>query len=219
MTGDPFADTIIIIAIVIISILFGVVPFIAYGIFLWKLGAGFLRTAFPEQEKENDVTEKEIKSQNQERKNGTSNLQMRERLIREGAVEVSTEQVPLNNSMGISTLVSEHEFECKVISTLRLEKSAELEGKIHAGLWSVIESEARSQLSTMLGAEIGNEITRRITLKFEAPPGKIVHYRITWKQTIRRGLLEVKTKNGSIQIPYNVTYGLSHSVDSVALLP
>jgi hypothetical protein len=137
-------------------------------------------------------------------------------LADERSVVIATEDVPLDNRHGNSTLTSEHEFSHTATSSLRLDRQQELGGHLQAGAWSLLEAQVQAQVSKSLGIEVGQQITRRVVLKFEAKPGNVVHYRVLWKQTARSGSLEIVAGRDTLRVPFTVTYGLYHAVESLA---
>jgi hypothetical protein len=42
-----------------------------------------------------------------------------------------------------------------------------------------------------------------------------LYYKVVWKQNIRKGIIKIRVKNTIVELPYNVMYGLHHSVESV----
>ncbi len=140
---------------------------------------------------------------------------VRETVIEDDNVVLSTEDVPLDNRFGEKPLVSEHLFSRTASITMELERNREWSGTLGADLFSLLEAKAQAKLSRTLGFKIGSEITREIKLKFAAAPGQFAHYRVAWKQDTRRGVYEVEMAGRRHSIPFLVTYGLCHSVESI----
>ena len=105
----------------------------------------------------------------------------------EEEVVIAVEYMPLDNRFGSSTVVSEHEFTRTEKTNLILNETRELQGSIKGEFWSVIQANVQNTLAETLGVEIDSEISRRVSIKLEAPPGKLVRYRISWRQTKRTG--------------------------------
>jgi uncharacterized membrane protein YeaQ/YmgE (transglycosylase-associated protein family) len=135
--------------------------------------------------------------------------------IKSSTLIIGTEEVPLDNRFGSSVLVSEHEFTRKASRTIKIGRHKDLEMRLQAGIWSFLESEARISLAQSIGIDLQSEEFRRVTLRFEAAPGKLVLYRVVWKQSQRVGEAEMQVGGKMIKLPYVATYGLSHSVESV----
>ncbi|MBF0610905.1 MAG: hypothetical protein G8345_16470 [Magnetococcales bacterium] len=138
-----------------------------------------------------------------------------EQVIQEESIILATEDVPLDNRFGNRVLVSEHEFSRSAATTLKIGQSrdAEVSSEVDVGL---LETLLKGKLAKSMGTELGGQISRRVRLKFEADPGKFVHYRVVWKQESRRGILLVQMAGQERQFPYMVTYGLYHSVESLS---
>ena len=138
-----------------------------------------------------------------------------DKLLRENEVVSTEEEIPLDNRYGSSPLISEHEFSRTVNSSFKLNNEQNLNGRIKTSLWTLIETEVKKNLTKAIGIEIGEQITRRVTVKLEAAPGEFVRYKLIWKQKQREGAALISVQNKEIQIPYSTTYGLFHSVESV----
>jgi len=102
-----------------------------------------------------------------------------------------------------------------VNNSFSINKEKILNGRIQTSLWSLVETEVKKNLTKTLGIEIGEQITRRVTVRLEAAPGKFDKYRLIWKQKQREGAALINVENREIQVPYTTTYGLFHSVESV----
>lgn len=134
----------------------------------------------------------------------------------EKQVVIGVEEMPLDNRYGTSTVVSEHEFTRTEKTHLTVEETKNVQGLIKGGIWSLIEAEIKNVLSKTLAVEIGGEISRRVTLKLEAPPGKMVRYRISWKQTKRVGSIKLVMGKKTFDVPYTINHGLFHSLESLS---
>lgn len=134
----------------------------------------------------------------------------------DGDIVISTEDVPLDNRHGSSPISSEHEFSQTAKISVSLAKNQEVSAGINATVWSVFEADLNAKIAKNLGVEIGKEIHRRVTVKFEALPGKFVRYRVVWKQNVRRGNFEVAIGSTTTKVPYEVIYGLFHSIESMS---
>ncbi len=135
--------------------------------------------------------------------------------LKESEAVSTEEEIPLDNRHGSSPLISEHEFSRTVNNSFSINKENNLNGRIKTSLWSLVETEVKKNLTKSLGVEIGEQITRRVTVRLEAAPGKFVKYRLIWKQKQREGTALINIENKEIQVPYTTTYGLFHSVESV----
>jgi hypothetical protein len=135
--------------------------------------------------------------------------------VLENEVISNEEEIPLDNRNGSSPIASEHEFSRTVSNILRLDKTKITGGRVKTNLWTLIETEVKKNLTETTGADIGEQVTRRVSVKLEAAPGKVVKYKIIWKQKQRTGNALISLKNREIQIPDTTTYGLFHSVTSV----
>lgn len=139
-----------------------------------------------------------------------------ENTLEENDVVLAIEEIPLDNRFGNSKLTSTHEFTRTATTSFDITKNNEVMGRLKAGSWSVIEIEAQKRISERVGVEVGDQITRRVNVTFEAAPGEIVYYRLTWKQKTRQGVFNMKVNNQTIHLPYSVTYGLYHLIESVS---
>jgi hypothetical protein len=79
---------------------------------------------------------------------------------------------------------------------------------------SLLETEIKTNLSRSIGIEIGDQVTRRVVVKLEAGPGENIIYKIVWQQNKRKGLANVAIGANELQIPYETTYGLFHSIET-----
>lgn len=139
-----------------------------------------------------------------------------EKVYEENDTIIGTEEIPLDNRFGSSTLVSEHEFTRTATTHLKIEQDKNIEGRFKVGLWSVLEAEVRNNLAKAIGMELGDQVSRRVTIKFEAAPGKLVRYKVLWKQNTRRGIFSISVGTQTVQLPYSVTFGLYHSIESLS---
>ena len=138
-----------------------------------------------------------------------------ESVIEDSNVILSKEDVPLDNRFGEKSLMSEHLFSRTANITMEMERTKDFSGSLGADIFSLLEAKAQTKLSRALGFKIGSEITREIKLKFSAAPGQFAHYIVTWKQDTRRGVYKMTMDNKQYSIPFMVTYGLCHSVESI----
>lgn len=141
----------------------------------------------------------------------------REYILSDETLVLATEEVPLDNRFGSHVLTSEHEFVRSASVALDIDRSREIGSSVRSGIWKAFEARASGELSKSLGVKIGSNITRRVRLKFSVAPQRAVNYRIIWKQESRRGEFELVIGGRKrYKVPYMVTYGLCHSVESVA---
>jgi hypothetical protein len=128
---------------------------------------------------------------------------------------ISTEDVPLDNRHGSSPISSQHEFSQTAKVSVSISKEKGLEAGMSGEIWSLIEANLSGNIAETIGIQIGQEITRRVTVKFEALPGKFVRYRVVWKQNVKEGLFDVTVGAKTIRVPYKAVYGLFHSIESI----
>jgi len=138
-----------------------------------------------------------------------------DKMLSEREIVSMQEEIPLDNRHGTSPLISEHEFSRTVTNSFVINKTQLTDGRIKTSLWTLIETEVRKNLSKSMGIEFGEQITRRVTVKFEAAPGTLVRYKIIWKQKQRDGSALINMENKQLQIPYSSTFGLFHAVESI----
>ncbi|MBF0191929.1 MAG: hypothetical protein HQL99_12445 [Magnetococcales bacterium] len=141
---------------------------------------------------------------------------LRESITGEDSLVLATEEVPLDNRYGNKVLSSEHEFSRTANISLSIIEHQSSGHHLKAALWILLESMVQKELKKSLHIEFGTQITRRVKINFSTDPGFMVRYRVVWKQTSRRGVFEVKIGSEIHIIPYVVTFGLSHAVESVA---
>ncbi|MBF0177881.1 MAG: hypothetical protein HQL63_13690 [Magnetococcales bacterium] len=139
----------------------------------------------------------------------------KETILEENSVVLAREDVPLDNRFGLERVVSDHIFTQTAQTSVSFARNRSLEGSVQGKLFTLAETRIRADLSRELGCRIGQEITREIRLRLTAPPQVFAHYHVLWKQDTRRGIYDVVMGRKRIQIPYLVTYGLSHSVESI----
>ncbi|MBF0195766.1 MAG: hypothetical protein HQL71_14495, partial [Magnetococcales bacterium] len=140
----------------------------------------------------------------------------REYILSDESLILATEEVPLDNRYGDQPITSEHEFIRSASITLEVDRGREIDTAVKSIFWKAFETKAADSLSKTLGSKVGSQVTRRVRLKFSVAPQKAVNYRIVWKQESRRGVMDVLVDNKKrYKIPYMVTYGLSHSVESL----
>ncbi|MEO5348650.1 MAG: hypothetical protein H7836_03265 [Magnetococcus sp. YQC-3] len=130
---------------------------------------------------------------------------------------LATEEVPLDNRFGNQPFVSEHDFYRSATVSIETEWVGHWDALAGAELLSVIKAELHGRLGRKLGVEAGTQISRQIRVKFTAAPGKKVLYRVVWKQTAQRGSFAVGIGREVHVVPYLITYGLSHAVQSIDL--
>jgi hypothetical protein len=141
----------------------------------------------------------------------------REYILSDESIILATEDVPLDNRFGNQPITSEHEFVRSASITLEVDRGREVDTSLRTGFWKAFETKAADSLSKSLGSKIGSQVTRRVRLKFSVAPQKAVNYRIVWKQESRRGVMDIMVGHKKrFKIPYMVTYGLSHSVESIS---
>ncbi len=141
---------------------------------------------------------------------------LREYIISDETLVLATEDVPLDNRYGNQPLTSEHEFTRTASISMEIDRSREIGSSMRTSLWKAFETRASGELSKSLGVKIGSQITRRVRLRFAVKPQHAVSYRVIWKQESRRGESEVLIGGKKqYKVPYMVTYGLSHSVESI----
>ncbi|MBF0126735.1 MAG: hypothetical protein HQM02_05935 [Magnetococcales bacterium] len=157
----------------------------------------------------------EVPSQSLFGGNAPSIQVLEERIQSEEAVILATEEIPLDNRFGNKLLSSEHEFARTATVSMKLERGSKLVSDFKTSLWNLLESRTLMEIGKNLGISAGSEITRRIRLKFAVDPGRFVIYRVIWKQTERRGVMDVGVGGKIVEVPYLVTYGLTHVVESI----
>jgi hypothetical protein len=136
--------------------------------------------------------------------------------LAQGNVVIAEEEIPMDNRHGDSAVFSEHEFSKTVTTTLTVEKSSEILGGLDAKLWSLIEAKIKNNVGKSLGIQIGTEVSRKVTVKLEVPPHKFVVYRILWKQHTLKGRVNLEVGGNELELPYETSYGLFHSIESIA---
>ncbi len=192
-----------------ILLLIGFVFFIWFSIKIARHSFGFLNKA-----KESSADP--ISSANEEEAFDLSDFQfVADRMLSEIDVISTEEEIPLDNRHGSSPLVSEHEFTRTVTNSFIINKKQITDGRIKTSLWTLIETEVQKNLSKSIGVEFGEQVTRRVTVKLEAAPGKLVRYKLIWKQKKREGTALVNVEKKQLQVPYSSTFGLFHAVESM----
>ncbi len=131
---------------------------------------------------------------------------------------LAVEEVPLDNRYGNKVFVSEHDFSRTAVVSLELESGKQLDSLSRFGFFPSLKLDLQSRLSRDLEVEIGSQMSRHVRVRFAAAPGERIRYRLTWKQNNQRGLFQVAVGRKVHTIPYVVTYGLSHSVESIAVV-
>jgi len=131
---------------------------------------------------------------------------------------IGTEEVPMDNRFGNVTMYSEHHFSRTASNRVSLQWSkATLAGLgLGGGALVSLRAEAEREIERSLGLEFDSTVTRSVKLRFAAAAGRMSRYRITWKQEVRHGTFEVEADGKRFEMPYLVTHGLSHIVESVA---
>ncbi|WP_130470100.1 hypothetical protein [Candidatus Magnetaquicoccus inordinatus] len=138
-----------------------------------------------------------------------------ESLIQEQPVVLATEEIPLDNRYGTTMLVSEHEFTRTATVGLSVGREQTLTANMKSILWPVLESVVQEELKKNLRVEFGSQITRRVKIVFSAEPGHLVRYRLVWRQDSRQGVYDIRIGNEQLAVPYMVTFGLFHAVESM----
>ncbi|MBF0262566.1 MAG: hypothetical protein HQL97_12130 [Magnetococcales bacterium] len=138
-----------------------------------------------------------------------------ERLLQEESVILATDDVPLDNRHGNKVLTSEHEFTRTAEISFAVDRSQERSNQVKSSLLRLVDGMVEKELKKALHIEFGTQISRRVKIHFSTEPGQMVHYRLTWKQTSRRGVFYFNVGTERHVVPYVVTFGLSHSVESL----
>ncbi len=141
---------------------------------------------------------------------------LRSAIVEEPPVVLATEEIPLDNRFGNKILVSEHEFVRTATISLTVVQDNNLVRGLRGSWLPILESLAQKEVKKTLGVELNSQITRRVKVVFSTEPGYLVRYRVVWKQDSRRGLLEVGVGGETYVVPYLVTFGLSHAIESIA---
>lgn len=139
------------------------------------------------------------------------------RTLQEQPVVLASEEIPLDNTFGNRLLVSEHEFSRTATVTVELDRTQALSSLTHAGTSAALRAEMRARLTDTLELEIGAQLIRRVRLRFSVGPGDKGLYRLTWVQTASHGVFDVNGNGRKMEIPYLITYGLSHQVATIAI--
>jgi hypothetical protein len=140
---------------------------------------------------------------------------LKEYIVSDETLVLATEEIPLDNRYGNQPLTSEHEFIRSASITMEVDRNREIGSSLRTSFWKAFETRASGELSKSLGVKVGGQVSRRVRLRFSVRPEMAVTYRIIWKQESRRGEFEVLVgEKQRYKIPYMVTYGLSHSVES-----
>ncbi len=141
---------------------------------------------------------------------------VRDAIVEERPIILAAEEIPLDNRFGNKVLVSEHEFVRTATIALSMARDQNNTKGFKASWWPILEGLAQEEVRKTLGVELNTQITRRVKVVFSTDPGHLVRYRVVWKQDSRRGLLEVNAGGGMYAVPYLVTFGLSHAIESIA---
>lgn len=123
----------------------------------------------------------------------------------------------MDNRFGNQPFVSEHEFLRSAKVSMVMQLGNHLGSDAGAALLPVLKAELRSRLARKLGVKMGAQVSRHVRLRFTVEPGKRVLYRVIWKQSAQRGVFDVGVGRHLYQVPYMVTFGLAHVVQSVAM--
>jgi hypothetical protein len=138
-----------------------------------------------------------------------------ESIIEDNQLVLASEDVPLDNRFGEKTLISEHVFSRSAEVGVEVERTQDLGGGMGANIFSLLEAKVQAKLSRTLGVKTDEKISREVRLKLSAAPGQFAHYRVVWKQDNRRGVYEVEVGKKRYTVPFLITYGLTHSVESI----
>ncbi|MBF0212555.1 MAG: hypothetical protein HQM00_03200 [Magnetococcales bacterium] len=138
-----------------------------------------------------------------------------ERLLQEESIILATEEVPLDNRHGNKVLTSEHEFTRTAEISFAVDRSQERSNQIKSSILRLVDGLVEKELKKVLHIEFGTQITRRVKIHFSTEPGQMVRYRLVWKQTSRRGVFYFNVGAERHVVPYVVTFGLSHAVESL----
>jgi hypothetical protein len=142
---------------------------------------------------------------------------LREYIVSDETLVLATEEIPLDNRHGNQPVTSEHEFIRTATISMEVDRSREIGSTLRASIWKAFETRASGELSKSLGVKIGSQLSRRVRLRFSVKPQHAVTYKIIWRQESRRGEFEVLVGGKKqYKVPYMVTYGLSHSVESIS---
>ncbi|MBF0614921.1 MAG: hypothetical protein G8237_12070 [Magnetococcales bacterium] len=138
-----------------------------------------------------------------------------EQLIQEESVILAIEDVPLDNRYGNKVLTSEHEFTRTAEISFAVDRSQERSNQVKSSVLRLVDGLVEKELKKTLHIEFGTQVTRRVKIHFSTEPGQMVRYRLTWKQTSRRGIYYVNIGAERHVVPYVVNFGLSHTVESL----
>ncbi|MBF0155722.1 MAG: hypothetical protein HQL57_00865 [Magnetococcales bacterium] len=139
-----------------------------------------------------------------------------ETILEELPVILTVEEVPLDNRHGNKVLVSEHEFVKTASAGFGVVRDLGTTAHLKSGFWSTMEAMAQEEIKKSQRIEFGTQITRRVKIVFSTDPGHRVRYRVVWKQNSRKGHLRVRVDGKACIVPYVVTFGLQHGVESIA---
>ncbi|MBF0339540.1 MAG: hypothetical protein HQL95_01085 [Magnetococcales bacterium] len=138
-----------------------------------------------------------------------------ERLLQEESLILATEDVPLDNRHGNKVLTSEHEFVRTAEISFAVDRSHARSNQVKSSVMRLVDALVEKELKKVLHIEFGTQITRRVKIHFSTEPGQMVRYRLVWKQTSRRGIYYINVGAEQHIVPYVVTFGLSHAVESL----
>lgn len=138
-----------------------------------------------------------------------------QRMVEETERVLATEDVPMDNRFGNQPFVSEHDFFRSARVSIEMDLGRSLASISSAALFSALKAELHTRLVRKLGVEMDAQVSRHVRLRLSAAPGKKVLYQVVWKQTSQRGLFEIGVGRHLYQVPYMMTFGLSHTVRSI----
>lgn len=149
-------------------------------------------------------------------KNNTVEI-LHEDILEESSVILTTEDIPLDNRFGSEVLISEHEFTRTADVTMRIDQGQNMDELHASNMWGFLSSEAEEHINHAHNIHIGSQTTRKISLKLSVGAGESVCYRVVWKQNVSRGSIKLKAGQTIMTLPYSVTFGLFHSVESIII--
>ena len=128
--------------------------------------------------------------------------------------EINREEFPLDNSFGSEALSVEHEISRSVSSTLSVTNRSQIEARLKAKIFSVIEAQLSSHLERVINHTIGETFSQRQKVEFSVKPGASVLYTILWKTRRRTGKYVLSAGDELFPLLYEVRYGLSFEITS-----
>ncbi|MBF0255932.1 MAG: hypothetical protein HQL47_05600 [Gammaproteobacteria bacterium] len=133
------------------------------------------------------------------------------------SVIVTTEEIPLDNREGSDVMSSEHEFSCCAGNELSLHRSSETEYMLEQKIFGLLEAGIAKSLRKGMGFEVNERVSRSVKIRFNVASGSQNRYRIVWKQQRRKGSLVFRQAGQRLRLPFEITYGLSHEVESLPI--